>query len=30
MVLAQDKEKLKNAWLYEAENEFRQVLKALP
>lgn len=27
MALAQDKEKLKNAWLYEAEDEFKQVLK---
>lgn len=25
MDLAEDKEKLKHAWLYEAENEFRQV-----
>lgn len=27
MALAQDKEKLKNAWLYEAESEFKQVLR---
>lgn len=27
MALAQDKEKLKHAWLYEAESEFKQVLK---
>lgn len=27
MALAQDKEKLKNAWLYEAEAEFKQVIK---
>lgn len=27
MALAQDKEKLKNAWLYEAESEFKQVPK---
>lgn len=27
MALAQDKEKLKNSWLYEAESEYKEVVK---